>query len=456
MSDSSEAMAVPGRYGPPIFRTVFDTLDFFLMSGWSKFFQRRRDRYGSTVFKVNLLFTRCVALLDQRAIESLFASDDLIQDYGFGWAVPALPLVGNVPPSIFETGERHDRWKSLYAEMLKLRSSSLLRTFQEVAAEFTQKWTQAGKFSFRDELEDLSVTFIFRWILGAAPDPEDVRLLYNNIFSHPFFVFTKDLPGSRYSRSLVIYQKLLDIVKASPGFKDVLGLAHREGLVDDTVAAKQILFLLGMNSFLGVQNFLKSIIGELSLNSTLRDKLRDEIARTIGDVPGKVEFSHLHPGQMAVLDRTLREVLRLHPPVFMIFGRARRDLNLESSTGVFAIGRGELLMGVIPFAQRDERFFPDPGQFDPDRFIDPEASNHLIWPRGLHDGVATAHDRTCPGKDVAVLIGKLFCIALLPGFQWELEEARPRWSLRKFSLNVAAPIGALNVARFERIGPSYR
>jgi cytochrome P450 len=151
---------------------------------------------------------------------------------------------------------------------------------------------------------------------------------------------------------------------------------------------------------------------------------------------------------MPLLDKVLRETLRLHPPVFFIFGRATRDLAINSNTGVFAVSKGELLMGVIPIAHQDATVFPQPERFDPDRFDDPVASQHLIWPRGPHDGDVSAQDRTCPGKDVAIVIAKLFCIALLANAEWRLQDPKPQWGRRWFHLNVCAPKGAIEVAEF--------
>jgi prostaglandin-endoperoxide synthase 2 len=439
--DGSPARAAPGSYGPPLLKTAWDTLDFFLISGWEQFFRRRQRKHASTVFKVNL-FKPTVAVLDHRAIVPLFADLDLIQDYGFSWAVPPLPLVGDVAPSIFESGPKHDRPKVLYMQILRQRAADLPKTFAAVLGEFTARWQSLRRFGWRDELEDFAVCFLFEWILGARPSPKDVRLIYNNIFTHIAVPIAKLLPWSAYSRSLVSYRRLLTFVKTAPRFADIMTLAHAEGLTDEDAVAKQITFLLGMNSFLGTQNLLKSIVGEMSLRPDLCAALRAEIATAVRPAAGEVDVPRL--ARLPMLDKALREILRLHPPVSFVFGRATRDRLIESKSGTFGIHAGELVMGVIPLAHLDDSVFARPEAFDPNRFDDPAASQHLIWPRGLHDADVSAQDRTCPGKDVAVLIAKLFCAALLPGFVWMLKEI-PQWDRRRFSLNVAAPKGPLEV-----------
>jgi prostaglandin-endoperoxide synthase 2 len=163
----------PGGEGFPIVKTLVDTADFLFWSGWEKFFRRRQKKYGSTVFKANLLFAPAIAALDHRAIEPLFASADLVPDRptsGFKFQLPPLPLVGELTPSMYEAGPAHDRPKSLYMRLLKARKATLVRTFNETAIEFTRRWQSLNTFSWRDELEDFTVCFLFQWYLGMRPD----------------------------------------------------------------------------------------------------------------------------------------------------------------------------------------------------------------------------------------------------------------------------------------------
>jgi prostaglandin-endoperoxide synthase 2 len=445
----------PGSYGiVPFLKFIFDTfVDFYLISGWQQFFRRRQRKYSSTVFKANL-FKRTIIALDHRAIELLFASVDLVPDrpshrFRFGgrqFGLPPLPLVGNVSPSMYEAGAKHDNFKKLYIGVLKKRKETLVPAFKTVADEFTRRWLSLSTFSWRDELEDFAVNFLFQWLLGTRPDPHKVRQLYNKIFKHYFAPVSRFIPGSNYWKSLAFSKRLLVFVKATPGFRDIVGLAREEGLYDDEdMIAKQITYVIGMNSYLGIQNLLKSIVGELSLDPNLCEKLRQEMTNEIeGDVT-PANFGKLEG--LLQLDNTLREILRLHPPVFFISGRATRDQLITSDSGTFLVGKGELVTGVIPFAHYDASNFPRPEQFDPDRFNDAKAREHLIWPRGLHDGGISPSNRTCAGKDVAVCIAKLFCFEMLTKFTWALTEV-PVWEQHWFDLNVAAPKGKLEVIKF--------
>ena len=437
---------VPGSYGLPVLGRVLDTADFLFVSGWTEFFARRQRKYRSDVFKVNL-FRPTIVLLDHPAISRLFKSEHLVQDYGFSWAIPPRPMVGNVAPSIFEAGAAHDVPKAFYMRLLQKRSSTLVTVFNDVAEEFIARWAALGEFEWRDELEDFAMSFLFQWMLGERPDTKDVRFLYNNIFLHVFPAITKHIPGSKYCRSVVIYERLLAFVKRARNFPEIAALAGEAGLTDQDYVAKQITFLLGMNSFLGVQCFMKGIVGELGSRAELCERLRAEMKAALGASQTLTDVKAL--AAMPTLDKTLREILRLHPPVSFIFGRATRDLVIESKTGAFPVATGELVMGVIPFAHQDASSFAQPDRFDPGRFDDPAASAHLIWPRGLHDADVSPQDRTCPGKDVAIVIAKLFAVTLLLKVDWKLDAA-PEWERHKFNLNVAAPKGPIAVTGFRR------
>lgn len=449
------AQPPPGSYGIfPFLKTIFETfVDFYLIQGWKEFFRRRQRKYNSTVFKANL-FKRTIIALDHRAIEPLFAAADLVPDrprhrFQFGgrqFGLPPLPLVGNVCPSMYEASAKHDDFKKLYIRVLEKRESILVPTFKKVADEFTSRWLSLSTFCWRDELEDFAVNFLFQWFLGARPDPDKVRQLYNKIFKHYFAPVSRYIPGSNYWRSLTFYKRLLVFVKASPGFREIVELAREEGLRDDEdTIAKQITYVVGMNSYLGIQNLLKSIVGELSLDPKLRSRLRGEMTSAIKGEVTPSNFGVLEG--LPQLGDTLREILRLHPPVFFVSGRATRDQLIVSDSGRFLVGKDELVTGVIPFAHYDASVFPRPEQFDPDRFNNPKACQRLIWPRGLHDGKSLPGNRTCPGKSVAVSIAKLFCFEVLTRFTWALKEV-PVWEQHWFDLNVAAPKGKLDVVKF--------
>lgn len=430
---------IPGSYGPPILKRIYDTLDFFLFRGWRKFLEVRRDKFKSNVFRVNL-FQPTIVALDHGAIRPLFDSPDLKQDEtGFSWAKPPRDLTGGIAPSIFMAGKDHDVPKQLYLAMLETAGRELDDVYARVSKEFLAKWAAAKTFSFRDEIEEFAIALIFELFLGWRPNGADARLIYLNIFNHIVGWFTRLWPWSTYSKSLRLYPNLVAGIKAAPKFAAIAARAKALGLREDgDYVAHQIAFLLGMNSFLGTQSLFKSLVGELTLRAPLREELRKEF--TAG------ARGRLREGFIC-------EVLRLHPPVFFIFGRATKTQKIQSSSGSLLVQAGELIMGAITLAHRDPDSFAEPDAFDHTRYggadePSKKARARLIWPRGQHDRAVSATDRMCPGKDLALLFAEKFLRTLVAETDWRLSDENVTWDQRKFTLNVAAPKGAMTTADF--------
>ena len=91
-----------------------------------------------------------------------------------------------------------------------------------------------------------------------------------------------------------------------------------------------------------------------------RQRVRAEIDAIAGGDPTAID-------DWRDLERTrnaVREALRLYPPAFAVVRRAREDVEL----GGYEIAAGSDLMVSQWVMHRDERFFPDPETFDPDRW----------------------------------------------------------------------------------------
>lgn len=217
---------------------------------------------------------------------------------------------------------------------------------------------------------------------------------------------------------------------ASPRFQAYAELAKLKGLTDRHELAHQLLFMVGMNSYLGLQSLLKSLLGEMSNNAELLPNLRHDPDAT---------------------SPFIKETLRLHPPVFFIHGIAQYDFILPSSAGGYRIKKHDHLTGVIPFVQRDPATFKDPDTFDPDRHRDGAHDADLIWAHTQMATAATATDHGCPGADVATQFGTLFVQAMVQSYDWRL--MRPAaWDDKTYSLNVASPIGDLETRYFRKRG----
>jgi cytochrome P450 len=167
----------------------------------------------------------------------------------------------------------------------------------------------------------------------------------------------------------------------------------------------------------------------LSQNEEVEARWRDELHRVLGD--RAPTFEDL-PG-LPYTEMVLAESMRLFPPAWGMGRRALRDVTL----GGFTIRKGAILALSPYIVHRDERFWPDPLRFDPDRFT---AEAKAARPRFAYFPFG-AGARSCIGEPFAWMegvlllatIGQRWRLRLLPGHPVELKALmtlRPRYGMR--------------------------
>lgn len=134
------------------------------------------------------------------------------------------------------------------------------------------------------------------------------------------------------------------------------------------------------------------------------------------------EVDHVLQGRAATLDdvprfkyleMVIKETLRLYPPAWALFGReAIEDVEL----GGYKIRKGAYLSLFPWVTQRDERFFPDPLRFDPERFAPGNAEQ--IDPFAYFPFGAGPH--ICIGKSFAMMEISLVIATILQQYEAEL------------------------------------
>ncbi|MGW0249234.1 cytochrome P450 [Nocardia goodfellowii] len=125
--------------------------------------------------------------------------------------------------------------------------------------------------------------------------------------------------------------------------------------------------------------------------------------------------------QIPNLEATLKETLRLHPPLIILMRVARGDFEVCGHR----IEAGDLVAATPAVSNRLAEDFPEPDAFDPGRYIDPNQAdlvNRWTWiPFG-------AGRHRCVGAAFALMQLKAIFSILLR--DWEFEMAQPSESYR--------------------------
>lgn len=139
--------------------------------------------------------------------------------------------------------------------------------------------------------------------------------------------------------------------------------------------------------------------------------------------------------RMKYLERVIKEGLRLYPAVPKVGRILSEDVQLDE----YKIPK-DCMIGVhIYYLHRDERFFPDPEKFDPDRFL-PENTE------GRHPFAYipfSAGSRNCIGQKFAMYEEKSVLSSIFRKYQ--LKSVDKREDIKIVSEIILRPISGINV-----------
>lgn len=141
---------------------------------------------------------------------------------------------------------------------------------------------------------------------------------------------------------------------------------------------------------------------ELARRPETMERVLNELDRLFGQ-DGEVTFQSLR--EMPMLENVIKEVLRLHPPLIFLIRKVARDFHYKNYT----VKAGKFVCASPRVSHRIAEIFPDPEQFDPDRYSperleDARPYSWIAFGGGKHK---------CSGNAFAMLqLKAIFCLLL--------------------------------------------
>jgi cytochrome P450 len=151
----------------------------------------------------------------------------------------------------------------------------------------------------------------------------------------------------------------------------------------------------------------------LSRNPSVQRALERELQRVLG---GRVPSYEDLPA-LGLVERVIKEAMRIYPPVMAIPRRALHD----TSIGRYAVPAGSEAIIWVYRTHHDPRFFPEPERFLPERF-EPAAIDarpkHAYLPFG-------AGQRACIGQTFAMIEAQLIVATFAQRLELRYARKRP-------------------------------
>lgn len=220
----------------------------------------------------------------------------------------------------------------------------------------------------------------------------------------------KGSPRADYSRSIEIMDAYLyGLVKARRNSlttgDDLLSYWVREtDLSDDTIRDQLLtLFIAGHDTSTALLAWCLYLLGS---HPDVQMRARAEVDEVTHGEPPRAE----HLPELVYLGQVIDETLRLYPPIHTGNRVARKDLEF----GSYCIPAGTRLIYSIYATHHDERNWPDPERFDPERFaagVKTRPYSYLPFGGGA---------RNCIGSGFAVIEAKAILARLIQNFDIHL------------------------------------
>ena len=304
----------------------------------------------------------------------------------------------------------------------------------EKAALVRDRWQAGKQLDIALEMMHLALDIIAKTLFDAdvAAEVEEISRevnaimrLYNFLVMVPYAEMLQHypLPGMRRFRrarerlDAIVYRMIEEHRRGAEDRGDLLsmllaaryedGSAMPDRQVRDEVMT---IFLAGYET---IANALTWTWYLLSQNPEVEQRLHDEVDRVLGSrYAGYEDVTKLKYTEMV-----LSEAMRLYPPAWAMGRHALDDFAL----GSYFMPRGTTVFLCQYVMHRDERYFPDPGRFDPDRWT-PEAKagrpRFSYFPFG-------AGSRQCIGESFAWMEGILMLATIAQRWRPRLAPGHP-------------------------------
>ncbi|XP_063534328.1 cytochrome P450 6B5-like [Cydia strobilella] len=203
--------------------------------------------------------------------------------------------------------------------------------------------------------------------------------------------------------------------------KDSDGEAHTIEITNSIIEAQAFVFYAG--GYETSASTMGFMLYHLALDTKIQDRLRNEIDEYLERHGGRIDLDTLN--ELQYLDQVFSETLRMYPIADFLQRKAENDYELPGMN--VNVAKDRLVFVSVSGIHHDEKYYPEPEKFDPDRFS-PEnvAARHSF--AYLPFGIGPRH---CIGMRFARVQSYVCIIRLLSKFRVEAGKN----TVRSFSNN---------------------
>lgn len=408
------------------------------------------EQFGE-IFRLRIFHQGITVMLGPEASQVVFeaADKDFSQKEVYGFTVP-----------VFGPNIVYDAPEGVMVQQLKFVRHSLMGAIMKTHVEkivdetvkFFAAWPEAGTIDLKQSLSELTILTASRCLLGQEvrehlhSEVADLYECLNKGMTQISF-FMPRLPTKAHRNRDNARKKIVEIfsrVIRQRREDEAKGLVNDDNKPNDMLQMlidaryrdgrelneEEISGLLLAALFAGqhTSSITSTWVGMmvLSKKAELFPRLLEEQKEVLARHNGELTIEALN--DMVLLHACVKETLRLFPPLILLM----RKVNTDTPYKNYIIPKGDIVVCSPPVSHRIPEVYPNPEEFDPDRFVlRDEGSDKfafIAFGQGRH---------TCLGTSFAFMQVKTIWSVLLRQFDFTLP--KPFVPVVDFSSLVAAP-----------------
>jgi cytochrome P450 len=334
-------------------------------------------------------------------------------------------------------GEFHRRQRRLALPAFhKSRVATYAAVMTDYAARTRERWRDGETLDIAEEMMGLTLGIVGKTLFDAdvISDSKNVGAAMNvamdlfNTITVPFFNLLQKLPlpqrrrfdNAKAKLDAIIYRLIEERRASGQDRGDLLSMlllaqdeeGDSDGMTGEGMTNEQLrdeamtIFLAGHET---TANALTWTWYLLSQNPEAEGKLHHELDEVLAS--RSPEFADVP--RLRYTEMVLAESMRLYPPAWAI----GRMALVDGEIGGYFVPKGSLVLMSQYVMHRDERYFPDPQRFDPERWTEEAKSTRPQFSYFPFGG----GPRRCIGESFAWMEGILLVATLAQQWQMRLE-----------------------------------
>ncbi|XP_047310629.1 obtusifoliol 14-alpha demethylase-like [Impatiens glandulifera] len=394
-----------------------------------------REEYPNlgSVFTLNLLNKKITFFLGPEVSVHFFKApeSDLSQQEVYQFNVPTFG-----PGVVFDVDYtiRQEQFR-FFTESLRVNKlKGYVDQMVMEAEDYFSKWGESGEVDLKYELEHLIILTASRCLLGVEVRNklfDDVSALFHDLDNGmlPISVIFPYLPIPAHKRRDQARKKLAEIFSSIINSRKATGKTENDMLQSfmdsrykdgrqTTQAEVTGLLIAALFAGQHTSSITSTWTGAYLLTHpkylTAVIHEQETLLKKYGD---RIEHDIL--SEMDVLYRSIKEALRLHPPLIMLLRSSHSEFTVKTREGKeYDIPKGHIVATSPAFANRLDHVFKDPNSYDPERFAVGREEDKVA---GAFSYISFGGGRHgCLGEPFAYLQIKAIWSHLLRNFSLEL------------------------------------